>query len=114
MLHVLSPPEHKLTTYMNKIYSIIKDALVYSVLGFILVPIKFIFWLLTPGAWRVLSALPDLLKGGDHVNLLDGLKPLGIAFFWLAIAYLSLGVFGALTGSVNQVMNSLAVPTPSL
>ena len=112
MLH--APPEHKLTTYMNKIYSIIKDVLVYSVLGFILIPIKFIFWLLTPDAWRVLSALPDWMKGGDHVNLLDGLKPLGIAFFWLAIAYLSLGVFGALTGSVNQIMNSLAVPTPSL
>ena len=99
---------------MNKIYSIIKDVLVYSVLGFILIPIKFIFWLLTPDAWRVLSALPDWMKGGDHVNLLDGLKPLGIAFFWLAIAYLSLGVFGALHGFMNQTMNSCAIPPPSL
>ena len=99
---------------MNKIYSIIKDALVYSVLGFILVPIKFIFWLLTPDAWRVLGALPNLLKGGENANLLDVLKPLGIAIFWLTIACLSLGVFGALHDFMNQTMNSCAIPSPSL
>ena len=99
---------------MNQIYSIIKDLLVYSVLGFILVPIKFIFWLLTPDAWRVLSALPNLLKGGDNVSLLDALKPLGIAIFWLTIAFLSLGVFGALHVFMTQNMNSLAIPAPTL
>lgn len=96
---------------MNKIYDIIKNVLVYSVFGFILVPIKFIFWLLTPNAWSVLGNLPRCLKGGENVSLFDALKPLGIACIWLAIAFLSLGVFGDLTSGASKIMESFIVPS---
>lgn len=76
-----------------KIYNFIKDVLVYSVLGFILVPIKFVFWLFSPNGWNFICTLPGLLKGGSGVSLLDLLKPLARACYWLVIAVISLVVF---------------------
>ena len=100
-----------------RLYNLIKDLLVYGVLGFILVPIKFIFWLFSANGWNFLSSLPGLLKGGSIVSLLDLLKPLARACYWLLIAAISMAVFQELTqgGKIMGaiIKNKTHAPVPA-
>ena len=50
-----------------KVYNFLKDFLVYSILGFILVPLKFLFWIFSADGWFVISHLGEILQGNVKV-----------------------------------------------
>lgn len=84
-----------------KLYLFIKDLLLFGVLGFIIVPIKFVFWIFSQEGKTTLANLPSYLRGGDNVSIMPGLTLLFRTILWCSVAYVSLGVFGALNAVIT-------------
>ena len=96
-----------------RVYSFIKDLLLFGILGFLIVPVKFIFWIFSQEGRTVLSNLPAYLKGGENVSLMPGLILLFRAVLWSAIALGSLYVFCFLSALIAAFISENAEITPS-
>ena len=86
-----------------RVYSFIKDLLLFGILGFLIVPVKFIFWIFSQEGRTVLFNLPSYLKGGENVSLMPGLILLFRAVLWSAIALGSLFVFSFLAAHISGI-----------
>lgn len=83
-----------------KVYNFLKDFLVYSILGFILVPVKFLFWIFSADGWFVISHLGEILQGNVKVpNAWKGI-------LWILVAVVSWYVFNNLHVIANEYMKA--------
>ena len=71
-----------------KVYDFIKVFLAYCLIGFVLVPLKLVFWIFSAEGWDFIANLGDILSGKKKTGFLF-LK----GAFWAIVAVASWYVF---------------------